>query len=53
MLYLGGFQEEPNDQQKIMIVLSFMTEKSAAHFTDTFLENHSVHLNQDGWGEFA
>ena len=44
-LYLGGFQEEPNDQQKIMIVLSFMTEKSAARFADTFLENHSTRLD--------
>ena len=44
-LYLGGFQEEPNNQQKIMIVLSFMTEKSAACFADTFLENHSIYLN--------
>ena len=51
-LYLGGFQAEPSDQQKIMMVLSFMTEKSAAHFADTFLENHSVHLDQYGWGEF-
>ena len=43
--YLGGFQTEPNNQQKIMMVLSFMTEKSAAHFADTFLENHATHLD--------
>ena len=52
-LYLGGFQAEPSDQQKIMMVLSFMTKKSAARFADTFLENHSAHLDQYHWGEFA
>ena len=44
-LYLGGFQAEPSDQQKIIMVLSFMTEKSAARFADTFLENHSTRLD--------
>ena len=52
-LYLGGFREAPNDQQKIMMVLSFMTEKSAARFADTFLENHSTRLDRYAWVEFA
>ena len=52
-LYLGGFQAEPSDQQKIMMVLSFMTEKSVACFTNTFLENHSTHLDQYVWVEFS
>ena len=52
-LYLGGFQTEPSDQQKIMMVLSFMTEKSAACFADTFLENHSTRLDRYQWTEFA
>ena len=53
ILYLRGFQEAPNDQQKIMMVLSFMTEKLAAWFTNTFLKNHSTRLNQYAWAEFA
>ena len=30
-----------------------MTEKSAARFADTFLENHSARLNHYAWEEFA
>ena len=52
-LYIAGFEAAPNSHQKILIVLSTMTEGSAAAFTNNFMRSHGSRLAYYGFEEFT
>ena len=53
MLHIAGFEAAPNGHQKILIVLSTMTEGSAAAFANNFMRSHGLRLAYYGFEEFT
>ena len=53
MLHIAGFEAAPNSHQKILIVLSTMTEGSAVVFTNNFMRSHGSRLAYYGFEEFT
>ena len=53
MLHITGFEVTPNSHQKILIVLSTMTEGSAAAFANNFMRSHGSRLAYYGFEEFT
>ena len=53
MLHIVGFEAAPNSHQKILIVLSTMTEGSAAVFANNFMRSHGLRLAYYGFDEFT
>ena len=53
MLHIVGFEVAPNSHQKILIVLSTMTEGSVAAFTNNFIRAHGSRLAYYGFEEFT
>ena len=53
MLHIAGFEAAPNSHQKILIVLSMMTEGSAAAFANNFMRSHGSRLAYYGFDEFT
>ena len=53
MLHIAGFEAAPNSHQKILIVLSTMTEGSAAAFANNFMRSHGLRLAYYGFEEFT
>ena len=53
MLHIVGFEAAPNSHQKILIVLSTMTEGSAVAFTNNFMRSHGSRLAYYGFEEFT
>ena len=52
-LHIVGFEAAPNSHQKILIILSTMTEGSAAAFTNNFMRSHGLRLAYYGFNEFT
>ena len=52
-LHIAGFEATPNSHQKILIVLSTMTEGSAAAFANNFMRSHGSRLAYYGFDEFT
>ena len=53
MLHIVGFEAALNSHQKILIVLSTMTEGSVAAFTNNFMRSHGSRLAYYGFEEFT
>ena len=53
MLHIAGFEAAPNSHQKILIVLSTMTEGLAAAFANNFMRFHGSRLAYYGFDEFT
>ena len=53
MLHIAGFEAAPNSHQKILIILSTMTEGSAAAFANNFIRSHGLRLAYYGFEEFT
>ena len=53
MLHIVGFEAAPNSHQKILIVLSTMTEGSVTAFANNFMRSHSLRLAYYGSKEFT
>ena len=53
MLHIVGFEAAPNSHQKILIVLSTMTEGSAVAFANNFMRSHGSRLAYYGFEEFT
>ena len=52
-LHITGFEAAPNSHQKILIVLSTMTEGSAAAFANNFMRSYGSRLAYYGFDEFT
>ena len=52
-LHIVGFEAAPNSHQKILIILSTMTEGSAAAFANNFMRSHGLRLSYYGFEEFT
>ena len=53
MLHIAGFEAAPNSHQKILIVLSMMTEGSVVAFANNFMRSLSLRLAYYGFEEFT
>ena len=53
MLHIAGFEVAPNSHQKILIVLSTMTEGLVAAFANNFIRAHGSRLAYYGFEEFT
>ena len=53
MLHIAGFEAATNSHQKILIVLSTMTEGSAAVFANNFMRSHGSRLAYYSFEEFT
>ena len=53
MLHIAGFEVAPNSHQKILIILSTMTEGLAAAFANNFMRAHSSRLAYYSFEEFT
>ena len=52
-LHIAGFEAAPNSHQKILIILSTMTEGSVAAFANNFIRSHGSRLVYYGFEEFT
>ena len=52
-LHIVGFEAAPNSHQKILIILSTMTEGSVVAFANNFMRSHSSRLAYYGFEEFT
>ena len=52
-LHIAGFEAAPNSHQKILIILSTMTEGSAAAFANNFMRSHGLRLAYYSFEEFT
>ena len=52
-LHIVGFEAAPNSHQKILIVLSTMTEGSAVAFANNFMRSHGLRLAYYSFKEFT
>ena len=52
-LHIAGFEVAPNSHQKILIILSTMTEGLVAAFANNFMRAHSSRLAYYGFEEFT